>query len=68
MTIPVINCKGEIIFNFGKGEKSSQIYERLVSLTIVSIDSDLLSSIDFDNLIDEFAATKTRKRIVKPVV
>ena len=68
LTIPVNNCEGERSFSTLARVKSHftsiMSQERLVSLTIISIESDLLSSIDFDNLIDEFAATKTRKRIV----
>lgn len=62
----ITNCTGERSFSKLKLIKNvlrSQIGQtRLNSMSLLSIESDIMDEIDFDELIDEFCLTKCRKR------
>lgn len=66
ITIPIANCETERSFSVLKRIKnvhrSSMADERLSSLSRLSIESDLLRSLNFDDIIQEFAEVKARKK------
>ena len=66
LTIPVNNCQGERSFSTLTRVKNhlrtSMAHQRLVSLSIMCIESQLLQNIDFADLIDDFANQKNRRR------
>ena len=66
LTIPVTNCAGERSFSHMKRIKSAlrstMGQDRLNSLTIMSIESEIVKSIDFSDLIDSFSKLKIRRR------
>ena len=65
ITIPVSVASGERSFSKLTIVKSklrnSSTQDRLVGLTILSIESDLSRSVNFDKIIDKFACEKARK-------
>ena len=62
----VTNCTGERSFSklkLIKNElRSRMVQERLNCLSVMSIESDILESLNFDDIIRDFAESKTRKR------
>ena len=64
----VTNCSAERSFSFLKRIKNylraSCSEDRLSALATLAIEADLLESIDFESIIEEFAQLKTRKRIM----
>ena len=67
MTLPVTVASAERSFSKLKLIKnhlrSTMGQERLSSLSLLSIESDLARKIDFDDLIECFAARKARKGV-----
>ena len=65
LTMMVTNCTGERSFSKLKRIKSdlrnSMTQQRLNSLGLMNIEYEILDSIDFDKLIDDFAGAKARK-------
>ena len=68
LTLPVSNCTGERSFSHLKRIKnalrSTMGQVRLSSLTILSIESELVRQIDFSKLIANFAEVKSRRKAV----
>lgn len=68
LTIPIANCETERSFSVLKRIKnmyrSTMENERLSSLSRLSIERELLRSLDFDDLIEEFAQNKSRKKFI----
>uniref|UniRef100_A0A096MAY1 HAT C-terminal dimerisation domain-containing protein n=1 Tax=Poecilia formosa TaxID=48698 RepID=A0A096MAY1_POEFO len=68
LTFPVTNASGERSFSKLKIVKnrlrSTMGQERLNHLTLMSIESDLVRKLDFSDLVKEFAAKKSRKKIL----
>lgn len=66
VTIPIANCEAEISFSVLKRipnmYRSSMLDERLTLLTRLSIESELLRSIEFNDLIQDFVKMKLRKK------
>lgn len=66
LTIPIANCETERSFSVLKRIKSmyrSTMNDyRLSSLARLSIESELLRSLNFDDVINEFAESKSRKK------
>lgn len=66
LTIPVANCEAERSFSVLKRIKnlyrSSMLDSRLSSLTKLTIKTKLLRTLDFDDVIREFAEKKCRKK------
>lgn len=66
LSIPITNCEGERSFStlaFIKNKYRSTMGEsRLSALSLLSIESDLMRSLDFSDLIHEFSVSKTRKQ------
>lgn len=66
LSMPVSVASGERSFSKLKIIKNylrnSMNQDRLNSLAIISIESDIAKSIDYDDIIDEFATQKARKR------
>jgi len=64
--MPITNCSSERSFSFLKRIKnrlrSSMSQEKLDALGILSIESDVTASIDFDEIIDVFSKQKTREK------
>lgn len=69
LTIPVTVASCERSFSKLKLVKnylrSTMGQERLTSLSIVSIENDLANSLNYDNIIDDFASSKARKVYIK---
>lgn len=69
LSLMVTNCSAERSFSQLKRLKSPCrtmiTQERLDALSLLCIESDLLHEIDFDELIKDFAAKKTRKQYFK---
>lgn len=65
LSMMVTNCSGERSFSKLKRIKnelrSTMLQERLTSLSLMSIESDVLKSIDFDEVINDFAHLKSRR-------
>ena len=66
LTLPITNCTGERSFSHLKRIKnyfrSLTGQNRLSDLAMLNIEADLLRTIDFTQLIDGFAAAKSRRR------
>ena len=66
LTLPVSNASGERSFSklgIVKNQlRTSMGEDRLVWLTLMSIEYDLLRSLDFNSLIQDFAGKKSRKK------
>ena len=66
LTITVTNCAGERSFSHLKRIKSNlrstMGQEKLNCLTIMSIESEIVRSIDFSDLINSFSMLKSRRR------
>ena len=65
LVLMVTNCSSERSFSKMKLIKNrlraSMRNERLSNLALLSIESDVLRQIDFDDVINDFAALKARK-------
>ena len=68
LVLMVSNCSGERSFSKMKLIKNrlrtSMTQSRLSGLALLSIESDLLRSLDFSQVVEKFAATKSRKVII----
>ena len=66
LTIPVTNCEGERSFSTLSRVKiylrPTMTQQRLQALSLMCIESEVLQSVDFDDIINDFAKQKTRKR------
>src|SRR5688572_33258976 len=66
LTIPVTNCEGERSFSTLSRVKNHlrtrMTQQRLQALSLMCIESEVLQSVDFDDIINDFAKQKTRKR------
>ena len=66
LTLPVSNASGERSFSklgiIKHRLRTSMCEDRLNNLTLMSIEHDILRQLDFEELIDEFALRKSRKR------
>lgn len=66
LSLMITNCSGERSFSkLGriKNElRSTMLQDRLNSLSLMSIESDILLSLDFEDIIEDFAHTKSRKK------
>ena len=67
MSITVSNCSGERSFSkmalIKSKLRSTMTDSRLTALELLSLENDVFSTISFEDLIDTFATTKSRKRI-----
>lgn len=65
LSMMVTNCSGERSFSKLKIIKNElrtrMLQERLSSLSLMSIESDVLKELDFDEVINDFAHLKARK-------
>ena len=66
LTIPITNCEGERSFSTLSRVKNhlrtTEIQQRLHALSLMCIESEVLQSIYFNDLINDFSNRKTRKR------
>jgi len=66
LTIPIANCEAERSFSVLKRIKnayrSTMLEKRLNSLSLIAIETKLLRSLNFDDLIKEFSEEKSRKK------
>jgi len=69
LSLMATNCSGERSFSKLKRIKSylrtTMTQERLVDLTLMSIENDKLRAISFNEIIEQFAAIKSRKQNFK---
>ncbi len=66
LTLPVTNASGERSFSklslVKNCLRSSMLQERLNHLTLMSLESDILRSLDFSDIIKDFSFRKSRKK------
>ncbi len=71
LSMMITNCSGERSFsklNLIKEElRSTMSQKRLNSLSLMSIEHELLSSLDYENIIEDFANKKARKKPLKSI-
>ena len=64
----VSNCSGERSFSKLKriknGLRSTMVQERLSNLSLMSIEHEILNAVDFEELIEAFAANKARRKAI----
>ena len=69
LCLMVTNCSGERSFSKLKRTKdelrSTMAQERLASLSLLSIEHEVLRSLTFDDIIDDFALAKSRKQVMQ---
>ncbi|KAF2902978.1 hypothetical protein ILUMI_03205 [Ignelater luminosus] len=65
LSMTVTNCSGATLFSKLKRIKnelrSTMLQERLASLSLMSIECDVLKDIDFEEVINDFACLKSRR-------
>lgn len=65
LSMMITNCSGERSFSKLKRIKnelrSTMLQERLTSLSLMSIECDILNTIDFEEVINDFAHLKSRR-------
>lgn len=66
LSLMITNCTGERSFSKLKriknGLRSTMLQERLNSLSLMSIENDILLSLDFEDIIEDFANRKSRRK------
>ena len=66
LTLPVSNCSGERSFSHLKRIKSSlrstMGQDRLANLTLLNIESEILTDLDFQDITDSFSTLKARRK------
>jgi hypothetical protein len=66
LTLPVSNCEGERSFStlsrIKNHLRSSMCQNRLTALSLLSIESELMQSLDYNDIIDDFARDHARRR------
>jgi hypothetical protein len=66
LSLMVTNCSGERSFSVLKRIKnelcSTMLQERLCGLSLMAIESDVVRKMDFNDITDEFASVKARKK------
>lgn len=71
LTLPISNCSGERSFSLLKRLKSpirsSLLQGKLCSLSLMCIEADLTNSIEFENVVTNFAKNKLRKRCITKI-
>ena len=64
----ITNCSGERSFSTLKlvknQHRSIMTQSRLNALSIMNIESDLIEQIDFEEVISDFSAQKSRRKII----
>ncbi|XP_065658629.1 uncharacterized protein LOC136083152 [Hydra vulgaris] len=69
LTIPITNCEAERSFSTLKRVKnmhrSTMVHSRLSNIARLTIESKLLETLDFSDVIAEFAGKKSRKKITQ---
>ena len=66
LTLPVSNASGERSFSklgiIKNRLRTTMLEEKLNNLTLMSIEHDMLAQMDFEELINDFARKKSRRR------
>lgn len=66
--IPIANCTAERSFSFLRRIKnylrSTMLEDRLNALAVLCIELDILNSLDFNDIINDFAKEKSRRKVV----
>ena len=67
MSVMVSNCSGEQSFSkmalIKNKLRSTMSDRRLSALELLSVDNDVLDSVSFQDIIEQFATAKSRKRL-----
>ena len=68
LTLPVSNCEGERSFSLLsriKNElRTKMSQKRLKALSLMAIESDLTNALEFDDIVEDFARNRARKRCI----
>ena len=68
LTLPVSNCEGERSFSLLsriKNElRTKMSQKRLKALSLMAIESDLTNALDFDDIVEDFARNRARKKCI----
>ena len=68
LTLPVSNCEGERSFSLLsriKNElRTKMSQKRLKALSLMAIQSDLSNALDFDDIVEDFAWNRARKKCI----
>ena len=68
LTLPITNCEGERSFSRMARIKNElrmkMTQNRLNSLSLLAIESQFVQQLNFDELVDDFARRKSRKRLL----
>jgi hypothetical protein len=67
LTLPVTNCEGERSFSQLKRVKNelrtTMGHKRLSALSLMAIESEQVKQMDFEDLLNDFASRKVRKKL-----
>ena len=67
LTLPVTNCEGERSFSQLKRVKNelrtTMGQKRLSALSLMAIESELVKQMDYEDLLNDFASRKVRKKL-----
>ena len=64
LTLPVSNCEGERSFSLLSRIKTKMSQKRLKALSLMAIESDLTNAMDFDDIVEDFARNRARKKCI----
>ena len=68
LTLPVSNCEGERSFSLLsriKNElRTKMSQKRLKALSLMAIESDLTNALEFDDIVEDFARNRARKKCI----
>ena len=62
LTLPVSNCSEERSFSHLSSLRSKMDQDRLANLTLLNIESKILTFLDFQDIIDSFSTLKARRK------
>ena len=68
LTLPVSNCEGERSFSLLSRIKNElrkkKSQKRLKALSLMAIESDLTNALEFDDIVEDFARNRARKKCI----
>ena len=68
LTLPVSNCEGERSFSplsrIKNELRTKMSQKRLKALSLMAIESDLTNALEFDDIVEDFARNRARKKCI----